>query len=333
MKIVVTGATGFIGSALVRRLIARGDTVIALTRSAAHARTRLDPSVQAFDWAPPTVGDWSTAIEGADAIVNLAGEPVEAKRWSEAQKDRIRWSRIHATRAIVDAVSAARTPPRVLVNGSAIGFYGDQGSAELTEQSPSGHDFLATVVVAWEEAARPVEARGVRLALARTGVVLGRGGGALPLYVLPFRFFTGGAVGRPDAWISWVHIDDEVGAILHAIDNDRVAGPFNVTAPKPADRRGSLPLHRQSVASTRVGADDRCRHQAGAGRARRFRYGKPTRYANSARGVELRVSIHGCGTGVAGAVGRHAHGHATPRPSIDYPSVSGYAGSLIVSRV
>ncbi len=233
MKVIVTGGTGLIGSALVRALVQRGDSVVTLTRNAKAARKVLGPEVDALNWIPSEPGPWAQAFRGADAVVNLAGEPIEAKRWSRAQKDRVWSSRIASTQAVLDAIAAMESPPRVLVNGSAIGYYGPGGSTVLTEDTPPGSDFLGRLVRAWEGSARLVEGMGVRLALARTGVVLGRGGGALPLFVLPFRFFAGGTVGRPDAWLSWIHLDDEVGAILHALDDDRVQGPFNLTSPNP----------------------------------------------------------------------------------------------------
>jgi uncharacterized protein (TIGR01777 family) len=233
MKIVVTGGTGFIGSALVRALLHRGDSVVTLTRNPETARKVLGPEVEALAWNPPASGPWKQAFRGVDSVVNLAGEPIEAKRWSRQQKDRMWGSRIASTQAVLEAIAAAETPPRVLVNGSAIGYYGSRGATVLTEESAPGSDYLERLVQAWEATAQPVRDMGVRLALARTGVVLGRGGGALPLFVLPFRFFAGGTPGRPDAWLSWIHLDDEVSAILHALDDDRVRGPFNVTAPNP----------------------------------------------------------------------------------------------------
>ena len=249
MKVVVAGATGFIGKALVRALLQRGDSVVALTRNADAARASLGAEVEALPWDGSNPGAWTRGLRHTDAVVNLAGEPIEARRWSRAQKDRMWSSRILSTKALLAAIAELETPPSVLINGSAIGYYGSRGSTVLTENSAPGTDFLARLVSAWEEAARPVETMGVRLALARTGVVLGRGGGALPLFVLPFRFFTGGTVGRAGAWLSWIHLDDEVRAILHALSDDRVRGPFNVTAPNPvtfdtASRQIGEILHR-----------------------------------------------------------------------------------------
>ena len=233
MKVVVAGATGFIGKPLVAALLQRGDSVVALTRNADTARASLGAEVEALSWDGSNSGAWTQGLRNADGVVNLAGEPIEARRWSRAQKDRMWSSRILSTRALLAAIGELETPPSVFVNGSAIGYYGSRGSTVLAEDSTPGTDFLARLVSAWEDAARPVEAMGVRLALARTGVVLGRGGGALPLFVLPFRFYSGGTVGHADAWLSWIHLDDEVRAILHALADERVRGPFNVTAPNP----------------------------------------------------------------------------------------------------
>jgi uncharacterized protein (TIGR01777 family) len=233
MKVIVTGATGFIGSALVQELQKRGDRVVALTRDAGKARQALGGRFEAVEWDPPQPGPWMEAVAGADAVVNLAGEPVAIKAWTAAQKERVMSSRVDATRALVEAIGPADSRPGVLINGSAIGYYGSQGDTILTEDSPPAHDFLASVVVEWEAAARPVEDLGVRLVLLRTGIVLGREGGALPPLVLPFRFFMGGTMGERGQWVSWIHIEDEVGIMLFALDHESVRGPVNATAPNP----------------------------------------------------------------------------------------------------
>lgn len=233
MKIIVTGATGYIGGALVKALQAQGDQIVALTRNAEKAKGKLGPNVEVLDWSPPQPGAWMAAFNGADGVVNLAGEPVAAKRWTEAEKERILSSRVDATKAVVDAIRQANPRPSVLINGSAVGYYGSQGDRVLTEESPNGADFLAFVVASWEQAAKPVTAEGVRLVLLRTGIVLGQGGGALQQMVLPFRLFLGGTMGEPGQWVSWVHLDDEVAFIIYALTHDNVSGPVNVTAPNP----------------------------------------------------------------------------------------------------
>jgi uncharacterized protein (TIGR01777 family) len=241
MKIIVTGATGFIGSALVKALQERGDTVVVVTRSVQKAQATFGPQIDAREWNPPQPGAWMEAFNGADGVVNLAGEPIAAshptdvvtKRWTDKQKARIMSSRVDATKAVVEAIRQADPRPHVLVNQSAIGYYGAQGNTSLTESSPAGQGFEAQVVVAWEAAAKPVEELGVRLVLLRTGIVLGASGGALPLMALPFRMFMGGTMGEPGQWFSWIHLEDEIGLILYALSHDSVHGPVNATSPHP----------------------------------------------------------------------------------------------------
>jgi uncharacterized protein (TIGR01777 family) len=233
MKIIVTGATGFIGKALVKELLQRGHKVVALTRGLEGARRALGPHVEVLEWHPPQLGPWADSFQTADGVVNLAGEPVANKRWTEEQKARLRASRLDATRAVVDAITRSEPRPTVLVNQSAIGYYGSQGDAVLTEESQPGSDFLARLVVEWEAAAKPVEAAGVRLVILRTGIVLGAGGGALPPMVLPFRMFAGGTMGDPGQWVSWIHLDDEIETIVRALTFDTMRGTYNAVAPNP----------------------------------------------------------------------------------------------------
>ncbi|MGI8824354.1 MAG: TIGR01777 family oxidoreductase [Chloroflexota bacterium] len=235
MKIVISGATGFIGSHLVRALEARGDKVVALTRNVLRASRALGPGVDVMEWNPSKPGEWVEAVNGAGAVVNLAGETVVSptKPWTAGEKTRIRASRVDTTRALVAAIAQASAKPPVFVNASAIGYYGSRGDVQLTESSPPGSDFLARLCVDWEAAAKEVEPAGVRLVLVRTGIVLGKDGGVLPMLALPFRFFAGGTMGNPGQWVSWIHIDDEVGLMLSAIDNREMKGPINLTAPNP----------------------------------------------------------------------------------------------------
>lgn len=235
MEVVVTGASGFIGRALTAHLAGRGDTVVAVTRSVERARGRLPRGVEPIAWHPPDVdGEWVDRVAHADAVVNLAGEPVADKRWTDVQKRKILQSRLDSTNAIVEALGNNGGESKVLVNGSAVGYYGSRGDEVLTEGSPPGNDFLASVVQKWEGAALPARERGVRVALIRTaGLVLGGSGGALPRLALPFKLFGGGVMGPHKQFVSWIHIDDEVGIICKTLDDAAAAGPINACAPTP----------------------------------------------------------------------------------------------------
>jgi len=225
VKIAVAGANGLIGSHLVRALRDRGDEVVALVRS-----PRAPGDVR---WDPGSAGEWTRAIDGCDAVVNLAGANVGAKRWSEGYKREIRESRIRSTRALVDAMAAARSKPRVFVSASAVGYYGGRGDEEVTESTPAGNDFLAQVCRDWEAEASRAEQLGVRTVLLRTGVVLDQSDGALKKMIPPFKAFVGGPIGSGRQWVPWIHIDDEVGIILWAIDGG-ARGPVDAVSPNPA---------------------------------------------------------------------------------------------------
>ena len=177
------------------------------------------------------------AVDGADGIINLAGEAIAGKRWTAAQKEKIRASRIATTRALVDAVAGAKVKPKVLINGSAVGYYGPRGDETVTEETRPGSDFLARLCVEWETEANKIAHHGVRVALLRTGIVLGRGGGALAKMVAPFKFFAGGPLGSGKQWMPWIHMEDEVGLILFVLENASASGPFNATAPNPVMMR------------------------------------------------------------------------------------------------
>lgn len=236
MRVIVTGATGFIGGALVRALLQRGDSVVALTRNVESARGRLPPGVEAVQWNGRDEGPWIEVFNGADGVVNLAGENAFTKPWTEREKQRILRSRVDASSAVVNAISKADPRPPVLVNASGMDYYGSQGDTVLTEESPTGSGFLAGVTRQWEAAARKAEDLGVRVVLLRNSLVLGRQGGILPLMSLPFRFFLGGVIGGKQ-WVSWIHIDDEVGIILYALTHDDIRGPVNSAAPNPVPMR------------------------------------------------------------------------------------------------
>jgi uncharacterized protein (TIGR01777 family) len=234
MHILVAGGTGFIGRPLVRELVRRGHQVTLLTTNPDRARRGSEKGVDAVEWHPPQLGAWAVRVDGADGVINLAGVPVVSpvRPWTASYRAAVRDSRVNATQALVAAIREAKVRPRVLVNQSAIGYYGSQGATPVTEESPAGSDFLAGVVMEWEAAARPVEELGVRLVLPRTGIVLGRGGGLLAQLSLPFRLFAGGTMGYPQQWISWIHIDDEVAILADALEQEW-SGPINATAPEP----------------------------------------------------------------------------------------------------
>ncbi len=232
MKIVIAGGTGFLGRPLSVALASDGHELVILTRRPEGKGRTAGASV--VQWVPDgSVGSWAKAVDGADAVVNLAGEPIAARRWSAAQKDRIRDSRVLATRSLVAAIQSASRPPAVLVNGSATGYYGAREETNLTEDAPPGEDFLARTCVAWEAAASPVAHDRTRLVLIRTGIVLERDGGVLAKMLLPFRSFVGGPVGSGRQPISWIHRADSIDLIRWALATDAVSGPLNGTAPGP----------------------------------------------------------------------------------------------------
>lgn len=239
MRVFMTGGTGTIGTSLSRRLIDRGDEVVVLSRK---ARTGNQPGMEWVTGDPREAGSWQEAVDGCDVVVNLVGHNLFAERWNERVKREIRESRVEATRQVVAAVRKSARPPRTFVQGSAIGYYGDGGDRELTEESPAGTGFLPELCVEWEGAARPVIETGARLAMVRTGVVLARGSGALGSMEPIFKWLPGGAApvgGRaflPSTgaqWMSWIHLQDIVGLFLLAIDSPEAVGPINGTAPHP----------------------------------------------------------------------------------------------------
>lgn len=234
LKVAITGATGFIGRRLVRALVSRGDEVTAFTRDSARARRSLPEGVKLFTWNPAGGPAPSGALEGLDGVVNLAGETIGTPRWSEAKKRRIRDSRILGTRNLVDGLAATTVRPRVLVSGSGIDYYGDRGDERVDESSAPGRGFLAGVVVDWEKEADRAATLGVRVVLLRTSLVLGPGGGMLPRLMLPFKLGLGATIGSGRQWMPWIQLEDEVGLVLHALDNEEVSGPLNATAPGSA---------------------------------------------------------------------------------------------------
>lgn len=228
MTITITGASGFIGRRLMKSLAGAGHTLRVMSR---HAGTNLPPGVQLYVWDALKGQPQEEALDGADAVVHLAGEPI-AQRWNDEIKHKIRESRATGTRHLVQALSTVRQRPAVLVCGSAIGYYGSRGEEVLTESSAPGSGFMADVCVAWEKEADLAESLGIRVVKLRTGVALGSNGGALAKMLPPFKAGMGGKLGHGDQWMSWVHVDDLVGIIQHAIANP-VSGPVNGTSPNP----------------------------------------------------------------------------------------------------
>lgn len=240
--VILTGGTGLIGKALVQALIGRGDKVVLLVRNPEKAKAELPNLAGYYAWdAMSESGEWSAAVASADAVVHLAGTPVAA-RWNDDYKKQIYDSRIMSTRNLVRAIAQSHTKPKVFITASGIGYYGNQGYDEsvpvLDESAPAATDFLAKVCIDWEKEAFEAEKSGVRAVAVRTGVVLSTKGGALEKMLTPFKLFAGGPIGSGKQWVSWIHIDDEVGLYLFAIDNEKVTGALNAVAPMPVQMQG-----------------------------------------------------------------------------------------------
>jgi len=239
MRVIVTGGTGLIGRALIQELIVAKHEVIVLSRNPETAKG-LPKEVQCLRWDGRTSQGWGEWVDGAGAIINLAGESIAGetllglilKRWTPERKRRILESRLNAGAAILQAIQEARQKPKVVVQASAVGYYGSRGDIELMETTPPAHDFGAMTCIDWEKSTAPVEEMGVRRVVIRTaGVVMSTRGGALPFMLLPFKLYLGGPLGNGKQWFSWIHVKDEARAILFLIENSSANGVFNLCAP------------------------------------------------------------------------------------------------------
>jgi uncharacterized protein (TIGR01777 family) len=252
MKVVIAGGTGFLGGALVRALSAGNDFVILSRRPSAPAQK--GSSIVA--WTPDgSAGPWAAALDGADAVINLAGESIAARRWTDAQKKRILDSRLLATRSLTTAIASLSRPPAVFLSGSAVGYYGSLGDEPAAEDRSPGDDFLARVCVEWEGQAQSAASSRTRVVCVRTGLVLDRRQGALPKMLPPFWFGAGGPVGSGRQYWPWIHLADWVGLVRFAIETPAVSGAVNLTAPNPVTNRDfakalGRALHRPALIPT-----------------------------------------------------------------------------------
>ncbi len=226
MKILVSGSHGLVGTALTTSLRGDGHEVFALVRHAPASPSEVE-------WYPERGSLALARLEGMDAVVHLAGESIAEGRWSDEKKQRIRDSRVKGTTVLSEALSNLKHPPRTLVSASAIGYYGDRGDLILTEGSASGNDFLSSVCLEWEQSTVAAREQGIRVVLSRFGIILSADGGALKKMLPPFRMGVGGRIGSGKQWMSWIALDDVIGALTYAINNDSLEGPVNFVAPNP----------------------------------------------------------------------------------------------------
>lgn len=233
MHSIITGGTGLIGAALTRSLLADGHRVTILSRSPERKQHLVPDEAAVVAWDAESAAGWGHLVNEADAIVNLAGAGIADSRWTEERKQLIRQSRIKAGEAIMQALQSAEKKPRVLVQASAVGYYGPSDDTILTEAASPGQDFLAQVCFDWESSTAGAKALGVRRPVIRTGIVLSTQGGALPKMLLPFQLYVGGPLGNGKQYFPWIHIDDEVRAIRFLIDHETADGPYNLAAPMP----------------------------------------------------------------------------------------------------
>ncbi|MFP5385935.1 MAG: TIGR01777 family oxidoreductase [Bacteriovoracia bacterium] len=237
MRVLITGATGFVGQRVVKQLLAEGHQVVVLSRNVAKGALRLGSKCEYFQWIDTKSLPPLEAFKGVDGVVNLMGEGIAERRWSEEQKKIIHDSRIISTRNLIEAIGKLSQKPKVFVSASAVGIYGNRGDEEITEASPVGEDFLAQICKEWEAEAFKAREHGLRVSVIRTGVVLGRGGGALKKMLPVFKIGAGGPLGSGEQFMSWIHVDDLASMYVEALKNSSIEGVYNGTAPYPAKNK------------------------------------------------------------------------------------------------
>lgn len=239
MRVIITGGTGSVGVPLSNELISAGHEVFVLSRNPSSAPSTLSPDVEVVQWDAKSGDGWYKHIHSETAIINLAGKNPANWRWTDTHKQQVLDSRINAATAVIDAIHRADEKPSVLLQASAVGFYGDTGQAEITESAPAGDSWRAGVCVQWEGALKPVENLGIRVAYLRIGIVLDPAGGALPPFILAGHLM-GRQLGDGKQWIPWIHNDDVAGSIRYLLEHDNLSGIFNVCAPNPVQNRDFL---------------------------------------------------------------------------------------------
>jgi uncharacterized protein (TIGR01777 family) len=238
MKIVIAGGSGFIGSELIKKFLEQGIHVVLLTRNINSPKVKNYDTFEVVDWNGKSTGSWTEYIDGSDAVINLSGENVASKRWGEKQKANLIQSRIEPTKAIVDAISNAVIKPKVLINASAAGYYGNFGDEDVYESDNKGNGFLADLCEEWERNAMLAEKYGVRVVLLRIGIVLSPSGGALKKMLMPFKCFVGGPLGSGKQWFPWIHLEDVIRITQFALENNGIKGALNIASPHPVTMRG-----------------------------------------------------------------------------------------------
>jgi uncharacterized protein (TIGR01777 family) len=234
MKIILAGCTGFIGQALIQALLSNGHSLWLLTRSPEKASREWGDQVKFLKWDAGSSGDWMREFDGADAVINLTGESIAGKKWTAEQKKKIVASRVDSTKVIAEAILKSKNKPAVFINASAVGYYGNVNSGDVTEDTiPTEKSFLADTCTQWENEAKRADVEGVRVIRLRIGIVLEKNGGALAKMIPPFKFFIGGPLGSGKQWMPWIHRDDIIGLIQFVLAHEEVSGAVNATAPHP----------------------------------------------------------------------------------------------------